>query len=79
MKTTLRDLVREAGVNLPDWEPASNPKCCYDWSFSDGHNAVLTQWFSHIRQEDSRNYSEMIPGENLEEFSDWNGRQRNRF
>lgn len=77
--TTLKDLVREAGVNLPDWESPSNPKYCYEWAFSDGQNAVLTQWYPHIQQEDSRIYFEMIPDEILQEFSAWSGGQRNRF
>lgn len=44
----LRDLVREAGVILPDWESANNPKYCYEWAFSDGQNAVLTQWYEEL-------------------------------
>ncbi len=75
----LKDLVREAGVILPDWESPSNPKYCYEWAFSDGQNAVLTQWYRDIQQEGSRIYCEIIPDDVLQEFSDWSGRQRNRF
>jgi hypothetical protein len=76
---TLRDLVKEAGINLPDWEPSSNPKYCYAWGFSDGQNAVLTQWYKDIHQERSRVYCEVVPEEVWREFSEWNGQQINRF
>jgi len=48
----LLDLVKEAGVDVSDWEHsergASNPKYCYEWSFQDRNATVLCLWFEHL-------------------------------
>tara|TARA_R110001583_G_scaffold75830_1_gene208352 strand:+ start:21838 stop:22665 length:828 start_codon:yes stop_codon:yes gene_type:complete len=49
------DLVKEAGIDVSDWKnfrggiekASTNPKYCYEWSFTDGDTIVLNLWFSN--------------------------------
>ncbi len=52
------DLVREAGVDVSDWEnfrggvkrAATNPKYCYEWAFIEaGKTVVLNLWFKNMK------------------------------
>lgn len=79
MKSTLRDLIREAGVVIPDWEPANNPAYCYEWGFSDGENAVVTRWYEVIEQTPARIFHEVLPEEMFNRFTNWTVKQKNRF
>lgn len=56
-KPRIMDLVKEAGVNISEWESsargASNPNYCYEWAFIEcGKVVVLTLWFSSIKEDD---------------------------
>jgi hypothetical protein len=55
----VRDLVREAGVDVRDWSnfsrgakwAAANPKYCYEWSFVEpGRVVVLNLWYSDMKE-----------------------------
>lgn len=51
----VRDLVKEAGVDVTEWEAtkASNPKYCYKWSFIEpGKVVVLSLWFDTMKELD---------------------------
>jgi hypothetical protein len=54
------DLVRDAGIDVSDWanfrgrNPATNPKYCYEWAFSDGKRVVvLNLWLDKMKEEGS--------------------------
>jgi hypothetical protein len=58
-KGLVRDLVREAGVDVRDWSrfsggkarSASNPKYCYEWSFMEpGRAVVLNLWHDELEE-----------------------------
>jgi hypothetical protein len=52
-KFLVRDLVKEAGVDVTEWEKtkASNPKYCYKWSFIEpGKVVVLSLWFDTMEE-----------------------------
>lgn len=54
-KPRLMDLVKQAGVDVRDWEfselGASNPKYCYEWSFVQARElVVVTLWFPHLEE-----------------------------
>lgn len=45
------DLVREAGLDVSDWNSSRNPAFCYAWSFSSKSAVVLNLWFDNMRLE----------------------------
>jgi 5-methylcytosine-specific restriction enzyme A len=54
-KPRLMDLVKEAGVNVREWEKsapgAANPKFCYEWAFTEpGKVVVLTVWHDGMKK-----------------------------
>ena len=60
-RNRIYDLVRDAGVDVSDWETskgraksaASNPKYCYNWSFVEhGRVVVLNLWHSDMVERD---------------------------
>lgn len=60
-KNRIYDMVRDAGVEVGDWEAskgrvasaAANPKYCYNWSFVEsGKMVVLNLWHSDMEERD---------------------------
>lgn len=59
-KNRILDMVRDAGVDVSDWEaskgnalsPAANPKYCYNWSFVQPNEVVvLNLWYSGLEEQ----------------------------
>ncbi|MDR3388913.1 MAG: HNH endonuclease signature motif containing protein [Rudaea sp.] len=51
--STVRDLVRAAGVDVSQWGRADNPKYCYEWAFlQPGKVLVLNLWYDELEARD---------------------------
>lgn len=79
------DLVKDAGLDVSEWanynkpdSPASNPKYCYEWCFTDSQRVVLCLWHQEMKQDERGifqmlNYRDMAAMRRL-----WNPVQRKR-
>lgn len=61
-KNRIIDLAREAGLDVTGWgnfkggqaRAASNPRHCYEWSFTQGELIILNLWFKNMKLKDGK-------------------------
>jgi len=71
------DLVREAGVDVTNWDhgsvgkinPSTNPKYCYEWAFvQEGQVVVLNLWHEDLSEKDGVIFENLNPRRHAEEY-----------